>query len=218
MRGRAAHPEGRHRKRCLRVAVRRRNGRRRAGRGRPPACKRLRRPAPVRVGALGRAETRGLLVEATPETLGDLDLCFFSVGSRRAGSSCRTPCAEAQSASTSRPPSASQDGIRARCVPEVNGERAPDSTTAIVANPNCCAIPLTLVLKPLHDAAGTPVGAGRDLPVGVGRGRAAAAAPPRRAAGRHDLAVELELRRREFDEETKLREERARSSSSRSCR
>jgi aspartate-semialdehyde dehydrogenase len=36
-------------------------------------------------------------------------------------------------------------------VPEVNGGRA---TGSIVANPNCCTIPLTCVLKPLHDAAG----------------------------------------------------------------
>ena len=38
-------------------------------------------------------------------------------------------------------------------VPEVNGARAPEHE-GIVANPNCCAIPLTCVLKPLHDAAG----------------------------------------------------------------
>ena len=38
-------------------------------------------------------------------------------------------------------------------VPEVNAGRALEHT-GIVANPNCCAIPLTCVLKPLHDAAG----------------------------------------------------------------
>jgi aspartate-semialdehyde dehydrogenase len=41
-------------------------------------------------------------------------------------------------------------------VPEVNAARALEALDRdrIVANPNCCAIPLTTVLKPLHDAAG----------------------------------------------------------------
>ena len=41
-------------------------------------------------------------------------------------------------------------------VPEVNGDRAREAleTTRVVANPNCSTIPLTCVLKPLHDAAG----------------------------------------------------------------
>ena len=38
-------------------------------------------------------------------------------------------------------------------VPEVNGARALEND-GIVANPNCCTIPLTCVLKPLHEAAG----------------------------------------------------------------
>ena len=45
-----------------------------------------------------------------------------------------------------------QDGIPL-VVPEVNGARALENG-AIIANPNCCTIPLTCVLKPLHDAAG----------------------------------------------------------------
>ena len=41
-------------------------------------------------------------------------------------------------------------------VPEVNGARAREAiaTTRVVANPNCSAIPLTCILKPLHEAAG----------------------------------------------------------------
>jgi aspartate-semialdehyde dehydrogenase len=41
-------------------------------------------------------------------------------------------------------------------VPEVNGDRARDAleTTRVVANPNCSTIPLTCILRPLHDAAG----------------------------------------------------------------
>ena len=45
-----------------------------------------------------------------------------------------------------------EDGVPL-VVPEVNGERALEHT-GIVANPNCCTIPLTMVLAPLHDAAG----------------------------------------------------------------
>ena len=36
-------------------------------------------------------------------------------------------------------------------VPEVNGEQLHHARKGIVANPNCVAIPLTVVLKPLHD-------------------------------------------------------------------
>src|SRR4051812_15752566 len=92
--------------------------------------------------------------EATPEVLsaGDLDLCLFSVGSRasrelvphavRGGAGC------VDKSEAFRP----HEGVPL-VVPEVNGERALEHD-GIVANPNCCAIPLSLVLKPLHDAAG----------------------------------------------------------------
>src|SRR6185369_18059464 len=41
-------------------------------------------------------------------------------------------------------------------VPEVNGDRALEALgrDRIVANPNCCTIPLTCVLNPLHEEAG----------------------------------------------------------------
>ena len=38
-------------------------------------------------------------------------------------------------------------------VPEVNGDDIRDNE-GIIANPNCCAIPLTVILNPLRDAAG----------------------------------------------------------------
>ena len=67
-----------------------------------------------------------MVEEATPDALaaGDLDVCLFSVGtaaSQRARPACRA--AAAPSASTSRPRSASQDGVPL-VVPEVNGARA----------------------------------------------------------------------------------------------
>src|SRR3954465_10265919 len=112
----------------------------------------------VRLFASSRStgsELEGRLVEeATPEALsaGDLDVCFFSVGSRasrelvphavRGGAVC-VDKSEAFRL---------QDGVPL-VVPEVNGARALEHD-GIVANPNCCAIPLTLVLKALHDAVG----------------------------------------------------------------
>ena len=100
-------------------------------------------------------ELDGIVVEeATPEALaaGDLDLCLFSVGTSasrelvphavRGGAVCVDKSAAYRLAA----------GVPL-VVPEVNGT-ARASTSGIVANPNCCTIPLTCALKPLHDAAG----------------------------------------------------------------
>jgi aspartate-semialdehyde dehydrogenase len=95
----------------------------------------------------------GLIVEeATPETLVDLDVCLFSVGT--ALSRELVPHAVKNGAVAVDKSSAFrlQDGVPL-FVPEVNGARAAEHD-GIVANPNCCTIPLTMVLKPLHDAAG----------------------------------------------------------------
>jgi aspartate-semialdehyde dehydrogenase len=92
--------------------------------------------------------------EATPEVLagGELDLCFFSVGTslsrelvphaREGGAICVDKSSAYRLV----------DGIPL-VVPEVNGGRALEHD-GIVANPNCCAIPLSLALKPLHEEAG----------------------------------------------------------------
>src|SRR5437773_2252433 len=92
--------------------------------------------------------------EATPEALsaGDLDLCFFSCGTAtsrelvpqavRGGALCIDKSSAYRLA----------DGVPL-VVPEVNGTRALEHD-GIVANPNCSSIPLTCVLKPLHEAAG----------------------------------------------------------------
>jgi len=92
--------------------------------------------------------------EATPEVLsaGDLDVCLFSVGT--SASRELVPHAVRGGAIAVDKSSAYrlQDGIPL-VVPEVNGDRALEHD-GIVANPNCCTIPLTMALKPLHDAAG----------------------------------------------------------------
>ena len=101
---------------------------------------------------------RELVVEeATPEALsaGDLDLALFSVGT--SASKALVPHAAAGGAYVVDKSSAYRlvDGYPL-VVPEVNGGRALEvvGTHRIAANPNCCTIPLTCVLKPLHDVAG----------------------------------------------------------------
>src|SRR5919204_5630863 len=95
----------------------------------------------------------GLVVEeATSEALsrGDLDVCLFSIGTD--ASRELVPHAVRGGAVVVDKSSAYrlQEGVPL-VVPEVNGTRAREHA-GIVANPNCCTIPLTMVLKPLHDA------------------------------------------------------------------
>src|SRR5580765_2028026 len=113
----------------------------------------------VRAFASGRsAGTKldgGLVVEeATPDALsaGDVDLFLFSVGT--AASRELVPHAVRGGALAVDKSAAYrlEPGVPL-VVPEVNGDRAAEHD-GIVANPNCCAIPLTCTLKPLHDAAG----------------------------------------------------------------
>jgi aspartate-semialdehyde dehydrogenase len=100
-------------------------------------------------------ELDGIVVEeATPDVLaaGGLDVALFSVGT--SASRELVPHAVNGGAAVVDKSSAYrlEPGIPL-VVPEVNGERAREHE-GIVANPNCCTIPLTCVLKPLHDAAG----------------------------------------------------------------
>jgi len=90
--------------------------------------------------------------EATGESLHDLDLCFFSVGT--GPSSELVPLAVAGGAVCVDKSSAFRltDGVPL-VVPEVNGDRAP-AHQGIVANPNCSTIQLACVLEPLREAAG----------------------------------------------------------------
>jgi aspartate-semialdehyde dehydrogenase len=92
--------------------------------------------------------------EATPDALGagELDVCLFSIGTSLSRElvphAVRGGAVAIDKSSAYR----LQDGVPL-VVPEVNGGRAAEHD-GIVANPNCCTIPLTMVLKPLHDAAG----------------------------------------------------------------
>jgi aspartate-semialdehyde dehydrogenase len=106
-------------------------------------------------GSTVRYGGRELVVEeATPEALGagELDLCFFSVGT--AASSDLVPAAVKGGTLCIDKSSAFRltDGVPL-VVPEANGEAA-TGHEGIVANPNCSTIQLVCALAPLHEAAG----------------------------------------------------------------
>ena len=169
------------------------------------------RHASVRAFASARSAgslARGLEVEeATPESLGrgDLDVCFFAVGT--SASRELVPAAVRAGALCVDKSSAFRlvDGVPL-VVPEVNGARALENA-GIVANPNCCAIPLTMVLKPLADAAGL-----RRVRVATyqsvsGAGARAIEALRAEAPDQHRIRMDWDFDGVEFDEERKLRDE-----------
>jgi len=156
----------------------------------------------------GRQLDGGLVVEeTTPEALeaGDIDIAFFSVGT--SASRELVPHAVRGGAIAVDKSSAYrlQDGIPL-VVPEVNGDRALEHD-GIVANPNCCTIPLTMTLKPLLDAAGLArvrVSTYQSVSgAGARRMEELRATPPAEA----NLAMDWDFDGEEFDEESKLRAE-----------
>ncbi len=150
----------------------------------------------------------GVVVEeATPETLaaGDIDLAFFSVGTRASRELVPYAVRGGAVAVDKSAAYRLQNGIPL-VVPEVNGERALEHD-GIVANPNCCAIPLTMALKPLHDAAGLArvrVSTYQSVSgAGAQRMEELRATP----SGEGNLAMDWDFDGEEFDEESKLRDE-----------
>src|SRR5579884_2081206 len=114
-----------------------------------------------RVRAFASARSAGsvladgtVIEEATADSLsaGDIDVALFSVGT--SASRELVPHAVRGGAVAVDKSSAYrlEPGIPL-VVPEVNPERALEHD-GILANPNCCTIPLTCVLAPLHEAAG----------------------------------------------------------------
>jgi aspartate-semialdehyde dehydrogenase len=150
----------------------------------------------------------GLTVEeSSPDALsaGEFDVCLFSVGT--AASRELVPHAVRGGAIAIDKSSAYrlQEGIPL-VVPEVNGDRALDHE-GIVANPNCCSIPLTMALKPLHDAAGLArvrVSTYQSMS-GAGAGRMEELRATPSAEGY--LGMVWDFDGEEFDEESKLRAE-----------
>ena len=148
-----------------------------------------------------------LVEEATAATLsaGDIDLCLFSVGTTASrelvphASGAGAICVDKSSAYRL------VDGYPL-VVPEVNGARALEALERdrIVANPNCCTIPLTCALEPLHKVAGL-----RSVHIatyqsvsGAGAHRMAELAAE--APADHNLLMDWEWIGDESDEESKL--------------
>ena len=153
----------------------------------------------------GKRVGRHTVEEATPEALsrGDVDLFLFSVGT--GASRELVPHAVAGGALAIDKSSAYRlDPRYPLVVPEVNGERA---TGSIVANPNCCTIPLTCALKPLHDAAGLVRVRVATYQSVSGAGAQSMERLRNEPQAEHDLRMDWDFDGEEFDEESKLREE-----------
>ena len=150
----------------------------------------------------------GLTVEeATPDALGagDLDLCLFSVGT--SASRELVPLAAAGGALCIDKSAAFrlQEGIPL-VVPEVNGDRACHNQ-GIVANPNCCSIPLAMALAPIRDAAGLRRVRVATYQSASGAGAQAMSRLSGETPEEHDLRMDWDFDGVEFDEEEKIRAE-----------
>jgi aspartate-semialdehyde dehydrogenase len=149
----------------------------------------------------------GLVVEeASPEALGagDLDLCFFSVGTE---------------ASRELVPHAVAGGTV--CIDKSDAFRLTDGVPLvvagvndaaldhdeIVANPNCSAIQLSCVLKPLHEAAGLSSVRLATYQSMSGTGDAGIERLRATEPAEGDLAMDWDMEGDEFSEESKLRAE-----------
>jgi aspartate-semialdehyde dehydrogenase len=150
----------------------------------------------------------GTVVEAaTPDSLaaGGIDIALFSVGT--AASRELVPHAVRGGAVVIDKSSAYrlEPGIPL-VVPEVNGDRVADHES-ILANPNCCTIPLACVLKPLHDAAGLRSVRVSTYQAASGKGAARAERLRAEPVEQHDVGFDWEWEDDETDEESKIRAE-----------
>ena len=153
-------------------------------------------------------ELDGLTVEeATPNALGagDLDLCLFSVGT--SASRELVPVAVAGGALCIDKSAAFrlENGVPL-VVPEVNGDRVHENA-GIVANPNCCSIPLSIALAPLRDAAGLRRVRVATYQSASGAGASALDRLRGESVEEHDLRMDWDFDGVEFDEEAKIRAE-----------
>jgi aspartate-semialdehyde dehydrogenase len=156
-------------------------------------------------------ELGGITVEeATPEALaaGGIDLALFSCGTT--ASLELVPHAVDGGALVVDKSSAYRlaDGYPL-VVPEVNAARALDAieTTHVVANPNCSTIPLTCVLKPLHEAAGLRAVRVSTYQAVSGAGAQRMEQLRAEQPAEHDLAFDWSWDGDETDEESKIRAE-----------
>src|SRR3954464_12475964 len=165
----------------------------------------------VRIFASARSAGKQLgeytVEEATPEALarGDVDIFLFSVGT--SASRDLVPHAVRGGALAIDKSSAYrlEPGIPL-VVPEVNPVRALEHD-GIVANPNCCTIPLTAVLKPLHEEAGLARVRVATYQSVSGAGAQSMERLRSEPPAEHDLRMDWDFDGEEFDEESKLRDE-----------
>jgi aspartate-semialdehyde dehydrogenase len=163
----------------------------------------------VRIFASARSAGKQLgewtIEEATPDALarGDIDVFLFSVGT--SASRELVPHAVRGGAVAVDKSSAYrlEPGIPL-VVPEVNAGRALGHD-GILANPNCCAIPLTVALKPLHDAAGLVRVRVATYQSVSGAGAQAMERLRSEPQDDHDLRMDWDFDGEEFEEESKLR-------------
>ena len=168
----------------------------------------------VRAFASARSAGRQLgsltVEEATADTLleGGLDLILFSCGT--SASRELVPDAVEGGALVVDKSSAYRlaDGYPL-VVPEVNGDRAREAiaTTRVVANPNCSTIPLTCVLKPLHEAAGLKRVRVSTYQAVSGAGAQRMERLRAESPEEHDLEFDWTWEGDETDEEAKIRAE-----------
>ena len=145
--------------------------------------------------------------EATPEALGaaELDICLFSVGAS-ASRELVPPAARAGALCVDKSSAFRlQDGVPL-VVPEVNGERARENS-GIVANPNCCSIPLAMVLAPLRDAVGLRRVRVATYQSAAGAGSQAMQRLLEEPVEKHDLRMDWDFDGVELEEESKIRAE-----------
>jgi len=145
--------------------------------------------------------------EATPDALarGDIDLFLFSIGT--SASKELVPHAVRGGAVVIDKSAAYrlEPGIPL-VVPEVNSGRALEHD-GIIANPNCCTIPLTCVLKPLHEEAGLVRVRVATYQSVSGAGAQAMERLRNEPQDDHDLRMDWSFDGEEFEEESKLRDE-----------
>jgi aspartate-semialdehyde dehydrogenase len=163
----------------------------------------------VRIFASARSAGKQLgewtIEEATPDALsrGDVDVFLFSVGTSASRElvphAVRGGSVAVDKSSAYR----LEPGIPL-VVPEVNASRALEHD-GILANPNCCAIPLTVALKPLHDAAGLVRVRVATYQSVSGAGAQAMERLRNEPQDEHDLRMDWTFDGIEFEEEEKLR-------------
>jgi aspartate-semialdehyde dehydrogenase len=165
----------------------------------------------VRLFASARSAGRQLgtttVEEATPEALsrGDVDLFLFSVGTS-ASRELVPHAVRGGAVAIDKSAAYRLDPAVPLVVPEVNGGRAA-ANDGIVANPNCCTIPLTCVLKPLHDAGGLVRVRVATYQSVSGAGAQSMERLRNEPQDEHDLRMDWDFDGEEFDEEAKLRDE-----------